>query len=159
MFSNFILADNQRGATLRFGNGEGKSNHTAYMYNSYITAISRPECAYCYGSFATDCSGNTGVRMLTAAGNGEILPRKFGNIFDVVCKSELFDSKTYLFNVIFDSFSQSYSQDGLSSCGKNFVFSTHPQAFDYVGDSNLFNCSCNNCDFNSYIYCDPNLAN
>jgi hypothetical protein len=31
IFSNFILADNQRGATLRFGNGEGKSNQTAYM--------------------------------------------------------------------------------------------------------------------------------
>jgi hypothetical protein len=94
--------------------------------------------------------------MLTAAGNGEVLPGKFGKTFDVVCKTELFDSKTYLYNVIFDSFSQSYSQDGLSSCGKNFVFSTHPQAFDYVGDSNLFNCSCDNCDFNSYIYCDPN---
>jgi len=44
-FYNFILADNMRGATLKFGNGEGDANHTAWMYNSYITAISRPNCA------------------------------------------------------------------------------------------------------------------
>jgi hypothetical protein len=45
MFSNFILADNQRGGTLKFGYAEGGTNHTGWMYNSYITAVSRPTCA------------------------------------------------------------------------------------------------------------------
>jgi len=69
-YSNFIMADNQRGATLKFGNGEGDGNHTAYLYNSYISAISRPNCVECYANSATYCSGNIGLRMLSASANG-----------------------------------------------------------------------------------------
>lgn len=50
IFSNFILADNQRGATLKHGASEGNTNHTAIFQNSYISALSRPSCTECYNS-------------------------------------------------------------------------------------------------------------
>jgi hypothetical protein len=58
--------------------------------------------------------------------------------------------------VIFDSFSQNYSQPALSTCGSNFALRPHSLAFDLVGGHYLFNCSCTNCDTNSYVKCDPN---
>lgn len=95
-FKNFIFADNGRSITFRIaGNAEEK---TAYMYDSYITAIARPNCTKCYGTNATSCSGNHGVRMLTTAVNGENLPDKFGFGYDVVCKEESIDGKTFIYN-------------------------------------------------------------
>lgn len=44
VFRNFILADNQRGVSLRFGIGLNLPNNTAFLSNSYITAVSRPNC-------------------------------------------------------------------------------------------------------------------
>ena len=70
VLKNFILADNGRGATLKSGASEGGNNHTAYFSNSYITPVSRPNCAYCYGSSGIDCANNIGVRMYTASANG-----------------------------------------------------------------------------------------
>ena len=70
IFSKFIMADNQRSVTLKLGAAEGFANHTAYLYNSYVTAISRPMCAECYGSAATACSDLQGMRMFTPSANG-----------------------------------------------------------------------------------------
>lgn len=78
------------------GASEGGSNHSAYLYNSYITAISRPNCPECYGSNATACTNAQGMRMFTASANGEVLPAKFGSGFDVVCKQPVYDSKSFL---------------------------------------------------------------
>lgn len=64
------MADNGRGVTLKFGASEGGANHTAYLYDSYISAVSRPSCTECYASGSTSCSGNIGIRMLTASANG-----------------------------------------------------------------------------------------
>jgi len=69
-FSNFVMADNGRGITMKLGASEGSYNHTGFLYNSYITAVSRPNCAYCYGSSATSCSNSIGVRMFVASANG-----------------------------------------------------------------------------------------
>lgn len=68
--NQFIMADNGRSVTLKLGASEGGRDHSAYLQNSYVTAISRPNCAYCYGSSATKCSGTHGMRMFTASGNG-----------------------------------------------------------------------------------------
>lgn len=62
-FTNFILADNGRAVTLRFGLED--SNKSAYLSDSYITALSRPNCNYCYGLAAIKCQDNVAVRMLT----------------------------------------------------------------------------------------------
>jgi hypothetical protein len=67
-FSNFIMADNGRAVTLRFG--LESSDKTATFSNSYITMISRPNCAECYGPAATDCQGNHAIRMLATTING-----------------------------------------------------------------------------------------
>ena len=44
-FDHFIMADSGRGVTLKLGDGEGRHDHSAYLYNSYVTAVSRPNCA------------------------------------------------------------------------------------------------------------------
>ena len=46
--TNFIIADCGRAVTLRFG-GAG-TDRSAYFENSFITAISRPNCSDCYGT-------------------------------------------------------------------------------------------------------------
>lgn len=89
-----MIADSMRAATLRFGK-EG-DDRSAFFRNSFITAISRPSCTDCYGTGATDCTGNHAVRMLAVTVNGEMMPEKFGNGFDVICKQETYDSKAYL---------------------------------------------------------------
>lgn len=67
-YSNFMIADCQRAVTLRFGH-DG-DDQTAYLSNSWISAISRPSCAYCYGNKAIICSNNQGVRLLVVTVNG-----------------------------------------------------------------------------------------
>lgn len=155
VFSNFIMADNRRSITLKFGGLEGSSNHSGYLYNSYITALSRPNCLECYGPTATDCTDTQGIRMLTVTANGEVLPKKFGTGYDVICTQPLYDNKAFLYNVTFDSFKQVYNETNSSNiCGRNFVFRPHPLAGDSVSGHNLFNSPCVNCDTNSYALCD-----
>ena len=111
MFDNFIIADSGRGATLRFGHGGRRNNEdfTGHLKNSYITAISRPSCTQCYGTGAIDCTDNFALRLLAVTVNGESLPDKFGNGFDVICKNEQFDSKAFLDNVTFANYRNTYS--------------------------------------------------
>ncbi len=87
ILQNFVSIDNERGATMKFGHAEGGSNHTGIFTNSYISAISRPWCNYCYGSTAINCEKNIGMRMLTVTGNGETMPSKFGSGYDVICRA------------------------------------------------------------------------
>ena len=71
LLKNFMMADCGRAVTLRFGlGGRRNSDMTGYFEDSYITAISRPTCSECYGSGATDCTGNHAVRMLAVTVNG-----------------------------------------------------------------------------------------
>ena len=99
ILTNMIIADCGRAVTLRFG-GEG-DDKTAYLRNSFISAISRPTCSQCYGSSAIGCSGNHAVRMLAVTVNGETMPSKFGAGYDTICKQESFDSKAFLHDVTF----------------------------------------------------------
>jgi hypothetical protein len=70
-YDNFLLADNGRGMGLRNGNAvAGGDNNTAVLTNSWISAVSRPKCDYCYGTGKTKCSGNHGIRLLTSSANG-----------------------------------------------------------------------------------------
>ena len=67
-FQKFMIADCNRGLTLRFGKEYDDS--TAYLRNSYVSTISRPTCSECYGPSATTCSHGQGVRMLAVTVNG-----------------------------------------------------------------------------------------
>lgn len=153
MFSKFMIADSQRGVTLRFGK-EG-DDRTAYLSNSYISAISRPNCAECYGTNAIDCTGNFGVRMLAVTVNGEHMPSKFGPTFDTICKQEVFDSKAFLENVIFENYNQVYSNANLSQCSANVIFRPHDLASDLTGSHHLKNVVCNGCSLNAMAYFSP----
>jgi hypothetical protein len=55
---------------MKFGGLKNSLNNTAFFNNSYITAISRPNCADCYGSNSTKCSQQIGLRMLSVSENG-----------------------------------------------------------------------------------------
>lgn len=62
-FKNFILADNGRSLTFRIG---GNSNDkTAYLNDSFISVVARPNCANCYGDKKNDCKDNYAIRMLS----------------------------------------------------------------------------------------------
>ena len=67
-YSDYILADNLRGLSLRFG--LAGTDRSAILSNSYITAISRPNCSICYGSRSTKCSWAQAVRLLSVTVNG-----------------------------------------------------------------------------------------
>ncbi len=49
-FKNFLFADNTRAMTIRLGGDI--PDKTGYVYDSYISAISRPSCTKCYGPTA-----------------------------------------------------------------------------------------------------------
>ena len=84
------------------------------------------------------------------------MPSKFGQDFDAIRKQEVFSSKAYLYNVIFDNYRQNYiNLNYRHACGSNFVFRPHSGASDQTAGHNLYDCSCNNCDNNSYVKCDP----
>ena len=124
--------------TLRMG-GEG-DDRTAYLRNSFITAISRPDCPECYGAGKINCNGNFAIRMLVVTINGENLPGKSGPGFDVICKHESFDSKAFISDVTFENYNLDY--DELPQCSNNRVFRTHPAATDITGSSNLYRTTC-----------------
>ena len=158
--THFIMADNGRSVTLKIGASEGHTNHTAYLENSYITALSRPDCPECYGAEATDCTRNIGVRMFSASANGETMPSKFGSGYDVICKQEVFDNKAFVTNVVFDGFKKDYSGALSSKCASNYVFRPHSGASDVIGSHSLYDCTCQNCDSQSFVLCDePNPKN
>jgi len=155
IFSQFLMVDNGRSITLKFGDNEGKTNHSAYVYNSYIGAVSRPDCNECYGPTATDCSNNHGLRMLVPSHNGERMPKKFNSGFDVVCKQPVYDSKSFFYNVTLDNFRQNYSGALASICKSNFALRPHSSAWDQSGSVNLFTSKCTNCDTDSYLFAAP----
>ena len=70
VFDQFIMADNKRGVSLKFGGAGNDFDNTAILQNSYITAISRPNCAECYQPGAFTCTNMIGSRLLTASNNG-----------------------------------------------------------------------------------------
>lgn len=73
--TNSIVADSIRGMSLRFG--MPGTELTAFLSDSYFTAISRPNCTVCYGADKIYCSGNQAVRMLAVTVNGETYPTSF----------------------------------------------------------------------------------
>ena len=150
-FDHFLMADNwDRSITLKHGASEGGTNHTAFLTNSYISVISRPNCAECYGTSAIQCTGAYAIRLFTASANGEVMPEKFGPTFDVICKQPVYDSKAFLTNVTVDNIKQTYTGN-VSMCSGNFVFKPNGGARDFVGGTNLFDSKCTNCDSDSYL--------
>lgn len=45
ILQNFMIADSNRGVTLRFGKPKDDDDNTLYFNNSYVSAISRPTCS------------------------------------------------------------------------------------------------------------------
>jgi hypothetical protein len=122
-YSQFVLADNGRAMGLRNGFSASDDN-TALLTNSWISAIARPSCDYCYGDLATDCTDNEGVRLMVSTVVASTYPSVYGNSLDAILKYAAFDSKAFLTNVTFDNFRQSYPS--LSQCHNNVVFKPHP---------------------------------
>jgi hypothetical protein len=144
-YQNFMLADNGRGMGLRHGYGiYNGDNNTAILKDTWISAASRPNCNYCYGTGATDCSGNYALRMMATTVNGETMPDKFGTNFDVICRQEAYDSKAFLINVTFDNYRQTYTGN-FSGCSNNVVFKPHPIAHDLTVSHHLTQTYCTNC--------------
>lgn len=99
--------------------------------------------------------------MLVPSANGEQTPKKFNSGFDVVCKQPVYDSKSFLVNVTFDSFRQTYTGAIASACSANFALKPHSSGFDQSGSVNLFSSKCTNCDSGSYLLApkpNPDLA-
>ena len=153
-YSRFVMADNERALGLRHGFGTlNHDNNTALFTNSWISALARPSCTYCYGDLATDCINNEGIRMMVSTSNGQwISPNlaSFDEGFDRVDKIAGLDSKAFLINVTFDNFRQTYT--GLVGCGSNVVFKSHPQSYEETGSHHLTNTTCNGCEGNAYGY-------
>lgn len=139
-YSNLMLADNQRGLILRNGYLNADSN-VATITSSWISALSRPTCAYCYGAGATVCNNIVGIRLMVSTANGKLLPDSFGLTFDNVDSLGALDSRTYLTSVYFDNFRTSYSSPTPTSCLNNTAFGTNPNAYDQSGSVFMTTCT------------------
>ncbi len=102
-----MAVDCTRGMTLRFG-GANVYNNSAFLRNSYFNPISRPECSYCYGEYATKCANGQGIRLLTTTINAQSAPKSWSRDFDVICRVELLDAKVYMNNNTFENFNLKY---------------------------------------------------
>lgn len=154
-FDSFTLADNGRALGLKHGFGSlPHDNNTAWVTNSWISAVARPSCTSCYGNLTTDCTSNEGVRMMASTLYGWPLPSNFDDAsFDRIDSLAALDSKAFFVNVTFDNFRQNYT--GLSQCGGNYVFKPHPDAYEEIGSSHLFNTSCIGCEPTAWAYFTP----
>lgn len=85
-WTNLMLADNIRAIGLRFG-GYDNANNSMVWRNSWVSAVSRPNCTYCYGQNATDCTNIYAVRLLAVTKNTERLPLISGDGFQTICKA------------------------------------------------------------------------
>jgi hypothetical protein len=74
--------------------------------------------------------------MLSVSVNGNNLPANSRTQFDSITKQEVFDHNAYLFNIVFDSFRQTYTS-GLGVCKSNFAFRPHSEAYDSTAVHNL----------------------
>lgn len=151
-YSNFVMADNKLGLSLRFG--LAGTDRTATISNSYFAAISRPNCNECYGSQGIKCTWNQAIRLLAVTVNGEHYPTSFGTKFDGLCKEEVLDSKSFLYNVTFQNYRRVYSEPHLASCSNSILFRPNDNAPDLVGSAYLWNSTCLNCDFDSMGFFD-----
>ena len=91
--------------------------------------------------------------MLAVTVNGESLPDKFGSMFDVICKQEVFDAKAFLTNITFENYNQEYAS--LTQCSNNVVFKPHDGASDMTGSHNLNGVHCVNCTNTAFAFFTP----
>lgn len=155
VWNDLILADCGRAIGLRFGGNDANLNNSMVWKNSYITAVSRPNCSYCYGTSTTLCQNTRAVRLLASSRNTEVLPKIFGDETQVICKAELFDSSAWIYNVTFENYKTSYPGVLAGVCGNNTLFQVHPIDDSSVANHHFFNSTCKNCDANALGHFDP----
>ena len=151
-----MLADNIRGIGLRFG-GYDATNNSLVWTNSWISAVSRPTCAYCYGDTTTICSNTHGVRLLAVTANTERLPKIFGDETQTICKNEMLDANAWLYGITFDSFMQTYTGAVATKCSRNVMFEVHPIDDSNVANHHFFNTTVINSDTSALGYYAPPL--
>lgn len=144
-YSELMLADNGRGISLRNGYTI-LDNSTVIVNNTWISAVTRPTCDYCYGPTATLCNSTEALRLLVTtvpATSIQSYPTNYGKNYDSVRQAG-FDSKAFLINVIFENYRQAYTSQ--ASCSNNVVFKPNPGAIELTGSHYLNKSICNNCD-------------
>jgi hypothetical protein len=142
-----IAVENERGVVLRFATPG--NDRRGFFRNSYIAGVARPKCPLCYVSGRSICDG-LGVQMLVVTNGGEDFPLKFHPfVFDVICNSETFDSRLYVYDVVFENYRQKFTE--LPTCGGGHAWATHPSASDMTAGHYLWNVDCLNCDHESKI--------
>jgi hypothetical protein len=68
-YEDMFFADNGRGVTLRYAHET--DDNTAFLSNSYITGVSRPDCSTCYSASTINyCKGGYAIRMFSATISG-----------------------------------------------------------------------------------------
>ena len=63
-YKKLLIIDSAVGVALKLAR-KGR-DLSAYVENSYISAIERSSCSDCYGSTSTRCSNNEGIKMFVA---------------------------------------------------------------------------------------------
>lgn len=153
----FTLADNQRSLVLKHGFGSlNHDNNSVVLASSWISALARPSCSYCYGNLATDCISNQGIQMMASTINGSSISSTLADYdtnFDRIDKPAGLDSKAFINSVTFDNFKQSYV--GFNECGNNVIFKPHPDAYELIGSHYLTNSASIGCDLSANAFFTP----
>ena len=165
VWDRLMLSENERGIGLRFGGYNKNNNNSLFLKNSWISAISRPECGDCYGEGAK-CSNSYAIRLLTVSEDTYKLPTVFGEDTEKLEKAELFDANAWIINTTFSNYKLDYaatSSDAVdlshvsSKCSNNTLFRLHPSVDSNVANHHLYNTTCANCQLESFGYYDEPL--
>jgi len=105
-----MAVENDIGISLRM-NHEGNDN-SGFFRNSYVAAVARLDCPDCFNALSGSenfCRGK-GVQMMVSTQVGQNVPLKSNPLgeYDVICTSEVFDSRCYVSNVVFENFRTVY---------------------------------------------------
>ena len=149
--SDMVLAENKIGTTIMIG-GE-RDNNSIFHKNMHYLGVARKDCPECY-SDSKMCEKHLAFKLAAIEVGGEPYPLKFKSsplAIITLCVEGAFDKKSYLDNVTFTNYKNTYSENIWSKCKANILFTTVSTATD--GSASLFitNSKCENCEKDIFV--------
>ena len=149
--SDMVLAENLIGTTIMIA-GES-DNNTIFHKNMHYLGIARTDCPECFSN-SKMCQNQLAFKLAAIETEGEGYPLSFKSsplAIITLCVEGAFDKKSYLDNVKFSNYKNSYSEKNWNQCKANYLFSTVSTATD--GSASLFikNSVCENCEKDTFV--------
>lgn len=147
---NITLAENKLNAKMQFAHATVYDVSQRYD-NIHILAVARPDCPKCYAS-SNWCSWNTGSTPSIHQLAGQHI-EEIASVRGVqkICTNSVKDTRTFITNMVYENFKQSYSEPAWAKCKGNLMIHLEQIAHDTASQYYMWNSRKVNCDIESVI--------